>query len=132
MDSSLPWQGGSTVVVDDNMTAASMLADFLRLIGHDSEVLPVTSVQDITAAILRRAPDIAFLDISLAGLDGCEIAGLLRAHGCTSHLIAITGLGEPDDFARSRRAGFDEHWTKPLDVERIERFMTARPRRELR
>ena len=132
MGNSVPWQGGRTVVVDDNMTAAAMLADFLRLIGHDSEVLPVTSVQDLAADILQRAPDIAFRDISLAGVDGCEIAGLLRARGCTSHLIAITGFCEPDDFERSRRAGFDEHWTKPLDVERIERFMAAAPRRDLR
>jgi CheY-like chemotaxis protein len=129
MGSSLPWRGGRIVVVDDNMVSAAMLADFLRLIGHDSEVLPVTSVGELTQDILARAPDIAFLDLSLAGIDGRDIAASLRAHGCTSHLVAITGHDRPDDRERSQQAGFDQHWTKPLDVDRIERFVTTPPRR---
>lgn len=129
MSGSVPWTGGRTVVVDDNVASAAMLADFLRLIGHDSEVLPVTSVQGVAADILTRAPDVAFLDLSLAGIDGRDIAAAVRAGGCTTHLIAITGFGRPEDIESTRRAGFDEHWTKPLDVDRVERFMAMAPRR---
>lgn len=116
---------GRTVVVDDNATSAAMMADFLRLIGHESEVLPVTSVPALVEDILARAPDIAFLDISLAGLDGREIASALRAGGCRAQLIAITGFDGPEYEEMSRRAGFDQHWAKPLDAERIERFMAS-------
>lgn len=129
MGSSVPWTGGRTVVVDDNAASAGMLADFLRLIGHDSEVLPVTSVQAVADDILLRAPDVAFLDLSLAGIDGRDIAAALRASGSTTHLIAITGFGRPEDIESTRRAGFDEHWIKPLDVDRVERFMAMAPRR---
>lgn len=129
MSGSVPWTGGRTVVVDDNVASAGMLADFLRLIGHDSEVLPVTSVQGVAADILLRAPDVAFLDLSLAGIDGRDIAAALRAGGSTTHLIAITGFGRPEDIESTRRAGFDEHWIKPLDVDRVERFMAMAPRR---
>jgi CheY-like chemotaxis protein len=129
MASSVAWTGGRTVVVDDNAAAAAMLADFLRLIGHVSEVLPITTVQAMAQEILAREPDIAFVDISLAGIDGREIASTLRAGGCSAHLIAITGFGGPEDIESTRRAGFDEHWTKPLDVDRVERFMAQRPRR---
>lgn len=129
MNGSSPWTGGRTVVVDDNAMAAEMLADFLRLIGHDSEILPITTVRDMANRILARAPDVAFVDISLAGVDGREIATALRAGGCDAHLIAITGFGRPEDIQSTRDAGFDEHWTKPLDIDRVERFMATAPRR---
>jgi CheY-like chemotaxis protein len=126
---SRPWTGARTIVVDDNTAAASMLAEFLRLIGHDSEILPITTVRDMADDILARAPDVAFVDISLAGIDGREIAATLRASGCNAHLVAITGFGRPEDIQSTREAGFDEHWTKPLDVDRVERFMASPPRR---
>ena len=28
-------------------------------------------------------------------------------------LVALTGMGQPGDLARTREAGFDEHLTKP-------------------
>lgn len=129
MGDSVRWTGGRTIVVDDNVAAASMLAEFLRLIGHTSDVLPITSVQAIADDILARAPDVAFVDISLAGLDGREIAATLRAGGCSAHLVAITGFCRPEDIQSTREAGFDEHWTKPLDIDRVERFMARPPRR---
>ncbi|HSX59013.1 MAG TPA: response regulator [Tahibacter sp.] len=129
MSDTVPWVGGTTVVVDDNAASAAMLAEFLRLIGHCSEVLPVTTVEAVADAILARSPDIAFLDLSLAGIDGREIASALRAGGSRTHLIAITGFGRPEDIESTRRAGFDEHWVKPLDIDRVERFMAAAPRR---
>lgn len=129
MVGSLPWTGGRTIVVDDNAAAAAMLAEFLRLIGHDSEIVPITTVRDMADDILARAPDVAFVDISLAGLDGREIAATLRASGCNAHLVAITGFGRPEDIQSTRDAGFDEHWTKPLDIDRVERFMATAPRR---
>jgi CheY-like chemotaxis protein len=128
MVSSTTWTGGHAVVVDDNHAAAVMLAEFLRLIGHRSEVVPVTTVQTIADDILARAPDVAFLDLNLAGIDGRDIAAALRAGGSTTHLIAITGFGRPEDVESTLRAGFDEHWIKPLDVDRVEQFMALSPR----
>jgi CheY-like chemotaxis protein len=34
-------------------------------------------------------------------------------------LIALTGMGQPDDHARTRAAGFDQHLTKPVDPEEL-------------
>ena len=34
-------------------------------------------------------------------------------------LIALTGMGQPDDHARTREAGFDQHLTKPVDPEEL-------------
>ena len=54
MASSIPWQGGRAVVVDDNAAAATLLAGFLRLIGHEAEVLAITDRDTLAQEILQR------------------------------------------------------------------------------
>jgi DNA-binding response OmpR family regulator len=124
-----PWQGGRVIVVDDNQASAFMLADFVRLIGHEADVLAARDEQALVAQILERDPDVVFLDIMLGQLDGRAVARQLRDSGCGAYLVAVTGWGEPDDRAFSLRSGFDEHWAKPLDTARVELFMRQRPRR---
>ena len=55
-------------------------------------------------------------DLGLPDRDGYAIATDIRADRESSHLplIAISGYGAVDDQARSRRAGFDLHLTKPV------------------
>jgi CheY-like chemotaxis protein len=35
-------------------------------------------------------------------------------------LIALTGYGQESDIERSRRAGFDHHLVKPVELSRLE------------
>ena len=63
------------------------------------------------------AYDLAFIDIGLPGMDGYEMARYARANGAQNvHLVALTGYGQPEDRARARAAGFDDHMAKPLDL----------------
>ena len=42
--------------------------------------------------------------------------------GCASiPALAVTALGEPDDFRRTREAGFAGHLVKPFDVDELVR-----------
>jgi len=34
-------------------------------------------------------------------------------------LVALTGMGQPADLARTREAGFDEHLTKPASMTQV-------------
>jgi CheY-like chemotaxis protein len=67
----------------------------------------------------------------LGRIDGHGVARALRERGCNAYLVAVTGWGEPDDAQYSLQAGFDEHWTKPLDTSRVEVFMRERPERRI-
>jgi CheY-like chemotaxis protein len=73
----------------------------------------------------RFTPDIIFLDIGLPGMDGYEVARLLRAKPQTSHttLIAVTGWGSEADRLRAKEAGFNRHITKPMEPEEVERLV---------
>lgn len=67
-------------------------------------------------------PDLIFLDIGLPRMDGYEVARRIRASewGATTRLVALTGWGQPEDHARSRAAGIDEHLVKPVDFSVLE------------
>jgi CheY-like chemotaxis protein len=106
------------LVVDDNVDAAEMLGELLRVFGHEPTV-----VHDASSALAHAepAPDVAFLDIGLPDLDGYELARRLRALPgyAGAALVALTGYGQASDRASSRAAGFAEHLVKPVDIARL-------------
>ena len=102
------------LVVDDNRDAADTMAMLLGAKGHEVRVA-YDGVEGIEAAA-AFTPDIVLLDIGLPKLDGHGVARALRERfGSSLLLIAVTGLGQEEDRRRSKSAGFDHHFTKPLD-----------------
>lgn len=107
------------LVADDNRDAAESLAILLQIEGHDVHV-----VHDGRAAMDAFAPlqpEVAILDIGMPGLNGYEIARRVRQGplGRAITLIAVTGWGQDADKARALDAGFNHHFTKPVDPERL-------------
>ncbi len=112
------------LVVDDNLDAAEMLAEWLGTIGHGVRVAADGPTALEVAADFQ--PDVALLDIGLPVMDGYEVARRLRTlPGCAqTRLIALTGYGQESDHDRSRRAGFEDHLVKPVDLDMIERAVS--------
>lgn len=102
------------LVADDNIDAAQSLASLLKMYGHDIRI-----VENGTQALLiarEFQPEVAFLDIGMPDMTGYEVARQLRLVDgleCT-RIVAVTGWGTDEDRARSKEAGFDSHFTKPL------------------
>jgi PAS domain S-box-containing protein len=107
------------LVVDDNRDAADSLAVLLRVRGHEVHV-----AYDGAAALRLAAghrPQLVFLDIGMADMDGHETARRMRALPgmAKARLVALTGWGQPQDRQRSMEAGFDDHVVKPIDATAI-------------
>ena len=102
------------LVFEDNADAAESLRGILTNAGYSVSV-EATGCSAIEA-IRRFRPDMVLCDLGLPGRDGYAIAADIRSDRELSHLplIAISGYGTVDDQARSRRAGFDLHLTKPV------------------
>ena len=111
------------LVVDDNVDAAETIAKIMRLSGYEAEC--VYDGPTALAAVESKHPDVVVLDIGLPGMDGYEVARQLRARPAFRRvpLIAVTGYGQENDRARSLQAGFDEHFTKPVDPDALEQFI---------
>jgi two-component system CheB/CheR fusion protein len=114
------------LAVDDNRDAVEMLAELLRLQGHE-----VRTAHDGPSALEAAEtfhPEVILLDIGLPGMDGYEVARRLRqlAESEGALLVAITGYGRDVDRRRSRDAGFQHHLIKPMNLQTLEELLAAR------
>jgi signal transduction histidine kinase/CheY-like chemotaxis protein len=103
------------LVIEDNREAAESLAMYLRACGHTVHIA-YDGVAGMDAAV-RERPDVVICDIGLPGVNGYELARLLRQHPELQRcmLVAVTGYGEPRDRVRGMEAGFQHYFTKPAD-----------------
>jgi len=119
-ESATPSAAKRVLVVDDNEDAATTLADLLGMMGSEAEV--AFDGESALAAILRIRPDVVLLDIGLPDMDGYEVARRIRALPglAQPRLIALTGWAQDQQMAE--QAGFDEHWIKPVDAQRLQQL----------
>jgi len=103
------------LVADDNIDGAETLATLLRVWGH--EVFVAHDGEAALALADAAEPDVLLLDIGMPGRNGYEVAAEVRRRswGDRAVLIAVTGWGHEDDRRRSLAAGFEAHFTKPVD-----------------
>jgi PAS domain S-box-containing protein len=118
----------SILIVDDNVDAAETLA---MLLGFSSHRVEITHSPEAALRTLDSTrPDIILLDIGLPGMDGFELAKLIRARPGMADvlLVAVTGYGREEDRLRAMDAGFDVHLTKPVAFEDLDRLLGIPPR----
>jgi PAS domain S-box-containing protein len=117
------------LVVDDNVDAAESIAMLLRLFGH--QVRCVYDGRAALDAVRDYKPEVVVLDIGLPEIDGYEVARRIRKMDDLqdTRLVAVTGYGQEQDRQRSLEAGFDQHFTKPINSEALQAFF-AKPGRD--
>jgi len=115
------------LVADDNRDAAQSLADLLRIQGH--EVSVAFDGEEALREFGRTAPEIVLLDIGMPKMNGNQVARAIRARadGRRALLVAITGWGQERDRQAARDAGFDLHFTKPVDPSQVLQLLEERP-----
>lgn len=118
--------GLRVLVVEDNVDTARTLGLLLQGLGCMTQ--EVHEGPPVIDAAKSFKPDVILLDIGLPGLDGYQIARLIRHTPELSHirLIALTGYGQQQDRERSREAGFDNHLVKPVHFESLIESLTTK------
>ncbi len=113
------------LVVDDNADAAESMALWLRQRGHEVE-LAFDGPKALSLA-QGYAPDVVMLDLSLPGMDGYQVARLLRQRPTmkTVMLVALTGSLCDEDQLRWRHSGFDHFFTKPVDPDVLDELISG-------
>jgi CheY-like chemotaxis protein len=117
--------GRRILLVEDDADSREALKTLLELSGHQVEVA-VDGGAAVAHAIAHR-PDVALVDIGLPEIDGNEVARRIRAELGDDgiFLVALTGYGGEGDEELSRAAGFDAHFTKPVELSRLERLLRS-------
>ena len=91
------------LVIDDQPLLRDVLAEFLELLGHESDL-----AADGREGLARFDPlvhQIVLTDFLMPGLTGLEVAAAIRARGCTTPIVMISGFAKPDDERQAAQAG---------------------------
>ena len=108
------------LVVEDHADTRRVMGRLLKLWGHE----PTTagSVAEGLAAAKEGTFDVLLSDVGLpdgTGMDLLQAMGGIRP----PYAVALSGHGMPADFERSRKAGFLQHLTKPVQPERLKELL---------
>jgi len=109
----------SVMLVDDDPLLSEVFAEALRLAG-----MTVSIVSDPTEALARLnmvLPDLILMDVHMPGVDGIELARMIRQS--RRHLsLPIVFLSAEQDANRqmqARRWGGDDFIAKPIEPQRL-------------
>lgn len=110
---------GHVLIAEDNRDYSRTMSHLLKLAGYDVET--VHDGRDAVDAACATLPELVLLDIGLPGLDGYQVAERLRGEAGLKDLIIIAISGYDADMypGRSRRARFDHHLVKPVDIDAL-------------
>jgi CheY-like chemotaxis protein len=111
------------LIADSHRDAADSLGLLLACWGYEAAVA-YDGAQALRAARAHR-PRVVLSELVLPGLDGCRLAGRLRAELPEAALVAVTTQGRPADRLRSREAGFCGHLVKPADPDGLRALLAA-------
>ena len=111
MNSSAP----AILIVDDEAQNCRLLELLLRPEGYLTRT--ASSGEDAIASVAAAAPDLILLDIMMPGMNGYQVATILKADLKTSHIpiIMVTALIDRAARLSGLTAGVEEFLTKPVD-----------------
>ena len=108
------------LLVEDDAIVAAVIRGLLEQQGHT--VCHVGNGLAALAELAHAGFDAVLLDLDLPGVDGFQIARLIRQRehaGQRVPIIAVTARSGSEDEARARVAGMDGFLRKPLSGEQL-------------
>ncbi len=115
--SPVPGRPACVLLVEDNADTRRYLA--LALGRRHHEIVTADGVDAARAAARGRVFDLLISDIELPDGTGLELIRELKGR-CVAAGIALSGFGSEEDIRMSLSAGFSEHLTKPVDINRLD------------
>ena len=108
------------LLVEDDTIAAAVIRGLMERQGHT--VVHVANGLAALAEVAQASFDAALLDLDLPGVDGFQIARLIRQRerdGAHLPIVAVTARTGSQDESRARHAGMDAFLQKPLTGEQL-------------
>ncbi|HEX6940707.1 MAG TPA: sigma-54 dependent transcriptional regulator [Longimicrobiales bacterium] len=105
------------LIVDDEEGIRKVLRQLLEYEGH--EVRVAAGGGEAIGAFEEFTPDLTFLDVKMARMDGLEVLARLRARDPSALIVMISGHGTIETAVEATRRGAYDFLEKPLDTDRI-------------
>jgi PAS domain S-box-containing protein len=107
------------LLVEDHAATRKTLQRLLTRRRHT--VASAGTIAEALALAQAESFELLVSDIGLPDGDGCTLMQELRRAQPGIAGIALSGYGMEEDVARSRAAGFERHFVKPVDVRALDR-----------
>ena len=121
-------EGRRVLVVEDDATVAEVVCGLLESLGYEARHAPHALAA--LSALADARFEIAFVDLDLPGMDGLELARLLRVQAPAMLLLALTARAdaqaEPDAMAAGMHGFLRKPVTGALLQEAIEAIYASR------
>lgn len=105
------------LVVDDDPVIRDLLTDVFNMEGY--AVRTAESAEQALEVMGGESIGVLFLDLSLPGMDGLDLCRKIRAENPAVILHAVTGHASVFEILKCREAGFDDYFTKPVDLKAV-------------
>jgi DNA-binding response OmpR family regulator len=119
-------QGGTVLLVEDEHSIGSMTRGYLERSGW--RVVWVRSGEEALAELGRHQIRIVILDIRLPGIDGFDVARMVRTRSDVP-ILMLTARDEEPDRVAGLELGADDYLTKPFSPRELVARMKAVLRR---
>lgn len=120
--------GGRVMIVEDDPTVRTVVADYLRAHGFD-----VTQFADgaaAWAALQGQSPDVLVVDRMMPGMSGTELCQQVRQISDVP-ILMLTALGSVEDRIEGLEHGADDYLAKPFSMRELQLRIAALVRRRI-
>ncbi|HEX9476145.1 MAG TPA: response regulator transcription factor [Candidatus Dormibacteraeota bacterium] len=122
----MPRRKRRILVVEDDEPVRTLVAEVMRLQGHD--VLEAANGAQAIELAASGQPDLVLVDWVLPDISGTEVILELRRQGLTGPVVMLTARSAKMDEVVGLEVGADDYITKPFDS----RILAARINAHLR
>ncbi|MFW7377508.1 MAG: response regulator [Oligoflexus sp.] len=111
----LPLKGFCILLIEDSPDILMLTSALLNSVG--AEVDAAANGASGVAKALEGDYSVLLVDIQMPGMDGFQVVAALRSKGYKKPVFALTSYAMTQDRDQCLAAGFDEHLTKPIDMD---------------
>lgn len=102
------------LIVDDDDMIIDLFKKGFNRAGYT--VRRAKSAEEALAILERETYPVMFLDLKLPSMSGVELCRRIREKNPMAIIYAVTGYASQYEFSDCRQAGFDDYYTKPVDL----------------
>ena len=117
--------GVSILLVEDNEVNQEIAGEFLHMLGADMDI--ASNGAEAVEKVKQTAFDVVLMDIQMPVMNGLEATRRIREHEAAAGghvpIIAMTANAMSGDREKSLAAGMDDHITKPIDINELEKAL---------
>lgn len=103
------------LVVDDEASIRDLFESLFSDAGY--AVYAAENADQALAIVTNSKIDLIFLDLKLFGMNGIELCRKMKANNPIAIIHAITGWTGLFEVEECREAGFDDFFTKPVQLD---------------